>query len=50
MKYSEDTFKNNLKFGILEQLSSPPLGFEEVVKVHFYIRRNKLIQVSIYIK
>ncbi|XP_023334729.1 uncharacterized protein LOC111706168 [Eurytemora carolleeae] len=44
MKYSEDTFKNNLKFGILEQLSSPPLGFEEVVRLHFYIRRNKLIQ------
>jgi hypothetical protein len=44
-RYSEEVFKNNLRFAILEQLTSPPQGFEEVVQAHFYIRRHSLIKV-----
>merc|ERR1711872_415104 len=43
-KYNEQVLKNNLRFGILENLECPPVGFEEVVNVHFYLKRNKLIQ------
>lgn len=44
-RYNAEVFKNNMKHAILEQLASPPQGFEEVVQAHFYIRRNSLIKV-----
>jgi len=43
-KYNEEVLKSNLKFGILEQLNSPPLGFQDVIRNHFYFKRDKLIQ------
>jgi len=52
-RYNEEVFKNSLKFAILGQLTSPPEGFEEVVKAHFYLKRQQLIkeletQVELY--
>ena len=44
-RYNEEVFKNSLKFAILGQLSSPPEGFEEVTKAHFYLKRHSLIKV-----
>ena len=44
-RYNEEVFKNNLRFGILEQLASPPHGFQDVVQAHFYIRRHTLVKV-----
>merc|ERR1712098_75806 len=43
-RYNEEVFKNNLKFAILSQLTSPPEGFEEVTKDHFYLRRHSLVK------
>jgi len=43
-RYNEEVFKNNLKFAILSQLTSPPEGFEEVTKAHFYLRRHSLVK------
>merc|ERR1719447_2148959 len=43
-RYNEEVFKNSLKFAILGQLSSPPEGFEEAVKAHFYLKRESLIK------
>jgi len=43
-RYNEEVFKNNLKFAILSQLSSPPEGFDEVTKAHFYLRRHSLVK------
>ena len=48
-RYNEEVFKNNLKFAILSQLSSPPEGFDEVTKAHFYLRRHSLVKVNISI-
>ena len=45
-RYNEDVFKNNIKFAILGQLASPPEGFEDVTKAHFYLKRLTLIKVS----
>jgi len=52
-RYNEEVFKNSLKFAILGQLSSPPEGFEEATKAHFYLKRHSLIkeletQVELY--
>jgi len=43
-RYNEEVYKNNLKFAILSQLTSPPEGFEEVTKAHFYLRRHSLVK------
>ena len=43
MKYSEDVFLNNLKLGILDQLSNPPEGFKDVVKAHFFLKKDALM-------
>jgi len=43
-RYNEEVFKNNLKFAILSQLVSPPEGFEEVSRAHFYLKRHSLIK------
>jgi len=43
-RYNEDVFKNNIKFAILGQLASPPEGFEDVTKAHFYLKRLTLIK------
>jgi len=43
-RYNEEVFKNNLKFAILGQLGSPPEGFEEVTRAHFYLKRHSLIK------
>ena len=45
-RYNEEVFKNNLKFAILSQLGSPPEGFEEVTRAHFYLKRHSLIKVK----
>ena len=45
-KYNEEVFKNNLKFGIIDQIQEPPRGYEDIVNLHFYIKRNKLIKVN----
>lgn len=45
MKYSEDVFRNNLKYAILGQLQNPPEGFEDVVKAHFFLKRHILLKV-----
>jgi hypothetical protein len=47
-KYSEEVFKNNLKYAVLGQLHNPPEGFEEVVKSHFFLKRHTLIKVGDY--
>lgn len=45
LKYSEEVFRNNLKFAILAQLQNPPEGFEEVIKAHFFLKRHILLKV-----
>ena len=43
--YNRNVLTNNLRHAILEQLAKPPQGFEEVVRTHFYHRRESLIKV-----
>ena len=39
-------FRNNLKYAVLGQLTNPPEGFEDVVRAHFYLKRDVLLEVS----
>ena len=43
-RYNMRTLINNLKHAILEQIRKPPSGFEEVVRSHFFHRRDSLIK------
>ena len=40
-------FRNNLKYAVLGQLTNPPEGFEDVVRAHFYLKRDVLLEVSL---
>jgi len=42
--YNQNVFTNNLKYAILGQLRSPPDGFADVVKSHFYYKRDSLMK------
>jgi len=42
--YNLRVFEDNLRHAILEQIRSPPEGFEDVVRSHFFYRRNSLIK------
>ena len=46
LQYIENVFKNNLRHAILEQLKSPPEGFSNVVRSHFFYKRESLIKVT----
>ena len=39
-EYNDSTRLNCARFAMLEMLRSPPLGFEEVVRTHFRLRRE----------
>ena len=44
LKYSQDVFLNNLKHAVLGQISNPPKGFEKVIKTHFYLKKDSLLE------
>ena len=44
--YNEGVLKNNLKFAISDAIKCPPAGFEDVVSVHFYLKKRQLIKVG----
>lgn len=46
LKYSEEVFRNNLKYAVAGQLTNPPEGFEDVVRAHFYLKRDVLLEVK----
>jgi ubiquitin-protein ligase len=43
-KYNEECLKNNLKFAISDAIKCPPVGFEEAVNIHFYLKKHQLIK------
>jgi len=42
--YNENVFRNNMKYAILEQIRAPPEGFDNVVRSHFFYKRDSLIK------
>jgi ubiquitin-protein ligase len=41
--YSNIVRYNNIRFAMIEQIRNPPKGFEEVVKRHFYIKKEEIL-------
>lgn len=36
---------NNIKYAMIGQLQNPCPGFEDVIKAHFFIKRERILQV-----
>jgi len=36
---------NTIKHAMVGQLQNPSLGFEDVVKAHFYLKKDRILQV-----
>ena len=37
---------NTIKHAMISQLQSPSQGFEDVVKAHFYLKKDRILQVG----
>jgi ubiquitin-activating enzyme E1 len=49
--YSNIVRLNNIKHAMIKQIKTPPVGFEEVARRHFYIKRHVIIkEVSKWVK
>jgi ubiquitin-protein ligase len=42
-QYSEERMPSTIKFGMTDMIKNPPNGFEEVVKTHFRMKREEII-------
>ena len=40
-----DVLINNIKYAMIAQMQNPTSGFEDVIKTHFYLKRDRLLQV-----
>ena len=37
---------NNIRYAMVAQLQNPSPGFEDVVRAHFYLKKDRILQVS----
>ncbi len=42
--YSNIVRVGTLSYAIIGQIKKPPQGFEDIVRTHFYIKREKIIE------
>ncbi|XP_064605655.1 LOW QUALITY PROTEIN: baculoviral IAP repeat-containing protein 6-like [Liolophura sinensis] len=42
--YNADVRINNIRYAMIGQLHNPTPGFEEVIKTHFYLKRERIIK------
>lgn len=42
--YADSRRRDTIRFAMCEQLKSPPVGFEEVIKLHFALRGKALLK------
>ena len=40
-----DVLINNIKYAMIAQMQNLTPGFEDVIKTHFYLKRDRLLQV-----
>lgn len=43
-EYNEDVCYNNIKYAMIGNLQNPPPEFSEVIKAHFYMKKDKMIK------
>ncbi|KAK2179061.1 hypothetical protein NP493_516g01000 [Ridgeia piscesae] len=44
LEYNLDVLINNIKYAMIAQMQNPTSGFEDVIKTHFYLKRDRLLQ------
>ena len=44
-----DVLINNIKYAMIAQMQNPTPGFEDVIKTHFYLKRDRLLQVCMVV-
>ena len=37
---------NTIKHAMIAQMQNPSTGFEDVIKAHFYLKKERILQVS----
>ena len=37
---------NNINYAMVAQLQHPHAGFEDVIKTHFYVKKDRILEVS----
>ena len=42
-KYNENLYPNIIKYTMIEQIKNPPIGYEEVVKLHFKMKKEEIM-------
>uniref|UniRef100_T1IP19 UBC core domain-containing protein n=1 Tax=Strigamia maritima TaxID=126957 RepID=T1IP19_STRMM len=42
--YNEDVRINNIKWAMVDQLNNPCPGFEDVIRLHFFIKKKRILQ------
>ncbi|KAK2145923.1 hypothetical protein LSH36_647g01017 [Paralvinella palmiformis] len=43
-EYNTDVWYNNIKHAIIGQLHNPSQGFEEAIRTHFYLKKDRILQ------
>lgn len=41
-----DVCYNNIKYAMIGHLQNPPAEFSEIIKAHYYMKKDKLIKVG----
>lgn len=45
--YTPDVCYNNMKYAMISQLQNPPAEFADVIKSHFYWKKQRILEVII---
>ena len=50
MFFLTDVCYNNIKYAMIGHLQNPPAEFSEIIKAHYYMKKDKLIKVDTCMK
>ena len=45
-KYNENLYTNIIKYTMIGQIKNPPIGYEEVVKLHFKMKKEEIMTTT----
>jgi baculoviral IAP repeat-containing protein 6 len=43
-EYNENIYEQTIRFAMIGQLRQPPYGYEDVIRAHFYLRKDAILQ------
>ena len=42
--YNRDLHHNTIKLGMINMIKNPPIGFEQIIKTHFNMKKEEIIK------